>query len=128
MMDNYPPGAANDPRAPYNEPTGDEKEVTVTLKMVKTAVILVERAYTHIEYEYDPVEGLAVPTAYEEYGNDLEAYFNDQYRTPVQIIQCCQKIVKELLKQGNRFFAGISLYSLDEDCEYWEEDEMEVSE
>lgn len=25
MLDNYPPGAANDPRAPYNEPLPKEK-------------------------------------------------------------------------------------------------------
>lgn len=25
MLDNYPPGAANDPRAPYNEPFPKEK-------------------------------------------------------------------------------------------------------
>ena len=29
MMDNYPPGAANDPDAPYNAPLDEDEEVAL---------------------------------------------------------------------------------------------------
>jgi hypothetical protein len=34
--------------------------------------------------------------------------------------------VKQLRKQGTLFFAGINLRDLDEDCDYWEETEVNV--
>ena len=108
-MDNYPMGAANDPLAPYNAEPSDEEEVVVAVKMIKTAVVLVDSSHTYLDY-----------------GNDLKEYFQNQYRTPRQIIECCQKIVKQLRKQGNRFFAGINLWELDEDCDYWEEEELKL--
>ena len=29
MSDNYPPGAANDPRAPYNQPLDEDEEIAL---------------------------------------------------------------------------------------------------
>lgn len=42
-MDNYPPGAANDPRAPYNQKENPEVEVEVTVSVTlsKTVKVLV---------------------------------------------------------------------------------------
>lgn len=42
-MDNYPPGAANDPRAPYNQSENPEVEVEVTVSVTlsKTVKVLV---------------------------------------------------------------------------------------
>lgn len=42
-MDNYPPGAANDPRAPYNQKENPEVEVevTVSITLSKTVKVLV---------------------------------------------------------------------------------------
>lgn len=42
-MDNYPPGAANDPRAPYNQYENPEVEVevTVSITLSKTVKVLV---------------------------------------------------------------------------------------
>ncbi len=42
-MDNYPPGAANDPRAPYNQCENPEVEVevTVSITLSKTVKVLV---------------------------------------------------------------------------------------
>ena len=42
-MDNYPPGAANDPRAPYNQYENPEVEVEVTVSVTlsKTVKVLV---------------------------------------------------------------------------------------
>ena len=44
MLDNYPPGAANDPLAPYNQcdPEPIEVEVTVSITLSKTVKIYVD--------------------------------------------------------------------------------------
>lgn len=38
-MDNYPPGAANDPTAPYNESLAEPYEITVSMTLSKTFTI-----------------------------------------------------------------------------------------
>ena len=38
-MNNYPPGAANDPTAPYNQPLAEPYEVTVSMTLSKTFTI-----------------------------------------------------------------------------------------
>ena len=38
-MNNYPPGAANDPTAPYNQPLSEPYEVTVSMTLSKTFTI-----------------------------------------------------------------------------------------
>jgi outer membrane lipopolysaccharide assembly protein LptE/RlpB len=38
-MNNYPPGAANDPDAPYNQPLAEPYEVTVSMTLSKTFTI-----------------------------------------------------------------------------------------
>lgn len=38
-MDNYPPGAANDPDAPYNQPLAEPYEITVSMTFSKTFTI-----------------------------------------------------------------------------------------
>lgn len=44
MLDNYPPGAANDPLAPYNQvdPEPIEIEVTVSITLSKTVKVYVD--------------------------------------------------------------------------------------
>lgn len=44
MLDNYPPGAANDPLAPYNQcdPEPIEVEVTVSITLSKTVKVYVD--------------------------------------------------------------------------------------
>ena len=38
-MNNYPPGAANDPDAPYNQPLAEPYEVTVSMTLSKTFTV-----------------------------------------------------------------------------------------
>ena len=38
-MNNYPPGAANDPTAPYNQPLAEPYEITVSMTLSKTFTI-----------------------------------------------------------------------------------------
>ena len=44
-MDNYPPGAANDPDAPYNEPRPEPCRVMVSLTLSKEFTIDLIRRY-----------------------------------------------------------------------------------
>lgn len=41
--DNYPPGAANDPRAPYNEDELEEIDVTISITCSKSTTIHVPK-------------------------------------------------------------------------------------
>ena len=113
MTDNYPPGAANDPRAPYNEKPDPEIEVTVRSTLIKETVVIGCEAYQFVEYDYDPLD-------------DLEECFRSQDKTPIQIIMDCQRIVGELLREKKRTYAGIYLPHLLDACEGWEEEELEV--
>ena len=54
MKDNYPPGAANDPNAPYTEVEAPEVAVTVTAKMVKLTCIESSGAHLVKESEREP--------------------------------------------------------------------------
>ena len=125
MMDNYPPGAANDPRAPYNQPQDEEVEVMVTQTLSKETVLLVEDPHTFVEYDYDPLDGFT-KVGITEYNDDLEEYYRNQDKTPLEIIKCCEKIAKQLTADGHRFYAGICISSLLEACDGWEEDEFKV--
>ena len=59
-MDNYPPGAANDPNAPYNQCENPEVEidVTVSITLSKTVKVLVT--------DYDLDEGVDEDGPYRE--------------------------------------------------------------
>ena len=46
MMDNYPPGAAHDPNAPYNEEPCPDIDVTVRATLVKDTVLTTVTAAT----------------------------------------------------------------------------------
>ncbi len=128
MMSNYPPGAENDPDAPYNEPQREEVEVLVKQTLTKEDVIYMPPAYSHVEYEYDPVEGRNVGTTITEYGDDLEEHYENQHLTPMEIIQKCKKIVQELRKNGERWYANVNLSELENECEDWEVEETAITE
>lgn len=128
MMSNYPPGAENDPNAPYNEPQMEEVDILIKQTLTKEDVIYVRPAYSHGEYEYDPVEGVNVGTTIHEYGDDLDEYYKNQHLTPMEIIQKCKKIVHELRKTGCRWCANVNLPELEEECENWEVEQTEVIE
>lgn len=124
MMSNYPPGAENDPDAPYNEPQMEEVEILVRQTLTKEDVIYVRPAYSHVEYEYDPVEGCNVGTTIHEYGDDLEAYYDDQHLGILRILEKTKKIVQELRKEGKRWYANVNLSELEDECEGWESEEL----
>ena len=127
MSDNYPPGAANDPRAPYNEKPDPEIEVTVRSTLIKETVVIGCEAYQFVEYDYDPLDGFLGGHLVTEAGDDLEECFRSQDKTPIQIIMDCQRIVGELLREKKRTYAGIYLPQLLDACEGWEEEEVVIS-
>ena len=59
MLDNYPPGAANDPRAPYNEPECPVKTVVVEVGATIGTMVEVDIEGWYDEdgnFEYDDAD------------------------------------------------------------------------
>ena len=127
MNSNYPPGAADDPRAPYNERPDMETEVTVKTTLVKETVIETSEGHYVRESEIEP-DGTRSTVGFYETDEDLKETFLNAHRPAIQIIRDCDKICKELVKNGMRFYAGIYLSTLVDDCQDWEEEEIIISE
>ena len=125
MNDNYPHGAANDPRAPYNERPLEEVDVTVKTSLIKETVIETSEGHWVQETEIEP-DGTRSHVSFFEPDVDLTEAFLNAHRRPIQIIRDCEKICKELITNGMRFYAGIYLSSLADDCEDWEEENFEI--
>ena len=126
-MNNYPLGAANDPRAPYNEKPLEEVDVTVKTCLIKETVIETSEGHYVCETEIEP-DGSRSSIGFYETDEDLKETFLNAHRSAIQIIRDCQKICQELVRVGNRFFASIYLPTLVDDCQDWEEEEFSVNE
>lgn len=127
MNDNYPPGAANDPRAPYNERPGMETEVTVKTTLIKETVVETSEGHYVRESEIEP-DGTRSTVGFYETDEDLKETFLNAHRSAIQIIRDCEKICKELVKNGMRFYTNIYIPTLIDDCQDWEEEEIIISE
>ena len=125
MSDNYPPGAANDPRAPYNEKPLEEVDVTVKTCLIKETVIETSEGHMVCESEIEP-DGTRSHVSFFEPDVNLKEDFLNAHRSAIQIIRDCQKIAKALLADGNRFYATIYIPTLIDDCEDWEEEELKI--
>ena len=125
MNSNYPPGAANDPRAPYNERPMEEVEVTVKTSLIKETVVEASGGHWVRETEIEP-DGTRSTVSFYETDEDLKEAFLNAHRSAIQIIRDCEKIAKALLLNGKRFFAGIYLPTLIDDCDDWEEENFEI--
>ena len=127
MNSNYPPGAANDPRAPYNERSLKEVDVTVKTSLIKETVVETSEGHYVCETEIEP-DGSRSTVGFYETDEDLKETFLNAHRSAIQIIRDCEKICKELAKNGIRFYAGIYLSTLIDDSQDWEEEEISISE
>ena len=125
MNSNYPPGAANDPRAPYNERPMEEVEVTVKTSLIKETGVEASGGHWVRETEIEP-DGTRSTVSFYETDEDLKETFLNAHRSAIQIIRDCEKIAKALLLNGKRFFAGIYLPTLIDDCDDWEEENFEI--
>lgn len=126
-MNNYPPGAANDPRAPYNERPMEETEVTVRTVLIKETVVETSEGHYVCETEIEP-DGSRSTVSFYETDEDLKETFLNAHRPAIQIIRDCEKIAKALLTDGKRSYAGIYLPTLVDDCQDWEEEELAINE
>ena len=126
-MNNYPPGAANDPHAPYNERPLEEIDVTVKTSLIKETVVETSEGHMVCESEIEP-DGTRSHVSFFEPDVDLKESFLNAHRSAIQIIRDCEKIAKALLADGKRFFAGIYIPTLIDDCQDWEEEEIIISE
>jgi hypothetical protein len=125
-MDNYPMGAANDPRAPYNEPEWPEIEVTARATLVKETVVLGSGTHTCTECEIEP-DGSRSYVSFSESDDDVRELFRDQEKSPMELITALERIVTQLMKvQKLRFYARYNLSELLNACDGWEEIELIV--
>ena len=126
-MNNYPPGAANDPNAPYNQEEIPEIDVTVKQLLVKDTCIQSYGGHYEVDSEYDPTEGRYVHSQSWEPGN-VEEDFLEQCRTAAGCLADCCKVLAALKQAGIRSVAKVNIETLLDDCEGWEHEELEVSE
>ena len=124
MMDNYPPGAALDPSAPYNEEPMPEVEVTVTARLVKQTVVYAA-THTCTEYETDPDTGRRVAIHYTECDDLREAYDDEEYG-PEECMRRCVLVCRQLKRDGHHWYGGVSIDRLCDSCDGWEEEELNV--
>jgi len=125
-MDNYPMGAANDPRAPWNEPDWPEIEVTAKATLIKETVVLGSGTHSCTECEIEP-DGTRSYVSFTETDDDVQELFRDQEKSPIELITALEKIVTQLMKSKKlRFYARYNLKELLDACAGWEEMEFEV--
>ena len=91
-MDNYPPGAAHDPSAPYNEIVIPDMEfdVTISMSLSKTVKCMTT--------QYEPVE-IDEPhnRIHEEYPDTSNTNWSDVYS------EGCHKTIPELLEELKKY-------------------------
>ena len=147
MLDNYPPGAANDPSAPYNQVDVSEKDFDVTcVQCLSKTVTVATNDYipgaSGVDYEPDG-EGGYCACGWQDPDNTSDTNWSKEYQydhyTPLQLIQILkEKVMKELetlentpvdeKSHGSKVFEVRKLKHLIEDCDDWCEDETEFEE
>ena len=101
MKDNYPPGAANDPNAPYNQDDPEEVEVVVRTEMKRLTTMVCT-------------------------GRPLLDDYRNQRLTLGEALSAACLVLRELKRQGLTFVGGVHVGALLSDCEDWEEEELRV--
>lgn len=117
MYDNYPPGAAHDPSAPYNEPVIPERDfdVEVTITMSKVVTITTDNYVP----EYDDEDGHTYAnTENTEWDKEFE---NSGHFTIADLIEELKGYVVEDMKTcAPNTGKGAHLQRLLLACEDWE--------
>lgn len=107
---NYPPGAANDPRAPYNQK--DPPEQTFSVK----AEYGISRYADVTTTEYDDIEMLQAEDDYE-----------DEYMSPLEIFDFARQCAEYLLTVHNfKLGSKTHLKKVLESCKDWQVDNKEI--
>jgi len=91
--DNYPAGAANDPRAPYNQvdPPAVAFNVAATFTLEKTVEL------TTVQYEGGETDDEGYVEPYDTLGVDWKAEYNEQQYNPVELLEKLADLVEQNL-------------------------------
>lgn len=120
--DYYPAGAYNDPSAPYNEVSIPERDFDVNVCQTLEKYVTV----TTDDYipEYDDWDRSVHYDTSET--NWLEAYHDNDYHTPLQLIELFKQCLEENLKNGVVFKSPRYTKDLIKECEGWEEVKTDI--
>ena len=121
--DYYAPGSYNDPNAPWNEVVIPEKEFDVCLSQTLSRSTTISTNRYWPEYEEETGHTYANTD-----DTDWKEAYEECAMTPLEIIKNAEKIAKALLEEGKTRVGGVYLKSLVEECQDWNEDELEVME
>lgn len=129
-MDNYPPGAANDPNAPYNEVEVPEREFDVTISMSLSRTV---QCYTN-KYipEIDEENGhLYVDTS----DTPWSEVYGDNHKTIPELLEELKKYIQKDLDnladdetKMDKAFHRRRLEFLLTECDEWTVDEEDYEE
>lgn len=133
---NYPAGADNE-MAPWNEPIVPDMDfdVTCSQSLSKTAEVTTNDylpGSTEVEYEREP-DGSYSSTTYagapDTSDTDWEEVYHDNdYHTPLQLIELFKKFLDDKLTGKNTVPNSISyLKRIKAECEGWVEDDVDYS-
>lgn len=124
---NYPPGAANDPNAPWNEKETSEKEfeVCITQTLSKTVKVTTNDYIPDGGIDDDGHYYLDIDTS----DTDWKKAYKSSHYTPLELIEKFRDFLKSTLRDP---LGGTLKYAhrimLIEECENWIEDETEIVE
>ena len=105
----------------------EEFDVLVSEQLIKTAKVMTSEYHVCVEPEYDATTGRTEYITSLELNNGCQKeVFEDQQRSALKIIECCEKICAQLLKDGKRVYADIRIADLRYDCSDWEQLELTV--
>ena len=124
--DYYPPGAYNDPDAPWNQPAIPEEdfEVTISQTFSKTVIVTTDDYVPEKGYDEDTGSCYTYADTEETY---WEQIFNQQHFKIQDLLSELKKYILEDIKNtGKNTGKGMYLEKLLEACDGWTEDECEV--
>lgn len=133
----YPPGAEYDPSAPYNQEEVPDIDFDLTCSqcLSKTVEVTTNNylpGSTEVEYEREP-DGSYSSTTYagapDTSDTDWEEVYHDNdYHTPLQLIELFKKFLDDKLTGKNTVPNSISyLKRIKAECEGWVEDDVDYS-
>ena len=104
----------------------EEFEVLVSEKLIKTTSVFTSNVHTCVDRDYDAATGRYEYSSTVEPDGNLKEVFEEQQRSALKIIECCEKLCAQLLKDGKRIYADIKIADLHYDCSDWEQLELTV--
>ena len=122
--DYYAPGSYNDPSAPWNEVVIPERDFDVTCSQTLSKTVTVTT--DHYNPEFDEEDGHTYAnTSDTDWANE---YHDNDYHTPLQLIQFLKQVLENDLQHGIVFKSPRFTQDLINECNDWQEDETEYIE